>query len=167
MLLKKYGFRAANVVLGILLIGIGVGVFRMAIFGCDPFTAMNLGISRLLGLQFGTLQLGVNAVLLLLVFVFRRKLIGFGTVVNMVGVGYTADFTVFLFHPAGTPEFVLPIRIALLIFAVLIVCLGEAFYIKADMGLAPYDAVGYIIEDKTNGKLPFIRRFREGGAAAT
>ncbi|GEM_PF-1629467 len=69
---KKYGFRAASAIFGILLVGLGVGLFRMAVSGCDPFTTMNLGISGLLGLQFGTLQLGVSVVLLLLIVVFRR-----------------------------------------------------------------------------------------------
>lgn len=55
MLFKKYGFRAASAIFGILLVGLGVGLFRMAVSGCDPFTTMNLGISGLLGLQFGTL----------------------------------------------------------------------------------------------------------------
>ncbi|MBE6723475.1 MAG: hypothetical protein E7572_13590 [Ruminococcaceae bacterium] len=72
MLFKKYGFRAASAIFGILLVGLGVGLFRMAVSGCDPFTTMNLGISGLLGLQFGTLQLGVSVVLLLLIVVFRR-----------------------------------------------------------------------------------------------
>jgi len=71
-LFKKYGFRAASAIFGILLVGLGVGLFRMAVSGCDPFTTMNLGISGLLGLQFGTLQLGVSVVLLLLIVVFRR-----------------------------------------------------------------------------------------------
>lgn len=113
MLFKKYGFRAASAIFGILLVGLGVGLFRMAISGCDPFTTMNLSISGLLGLQFGTLQLGVSVVLLLLIVVFRRDLIGFGTAFNMVCVGYIADFTMLLFHSAGTAEPVLLTRAAL------------------------------------------------------
>ncbi|MCH3972296.1 MAG: hypothetical protein LKE53_05950 [Oscillospiraceae bacterium] len=155
-MLKKYGFRAANVVLGIFLIGIAVGFLRMAAFGCDPFTTMNLGISGLLKLQFGNLQLLVNFILLVPVLLLRRKdLIGFGTVFNMVFVGYLADFTVFLFHAAGITASAMPARIFLFAAAFFIICLGDSLYIGASMGVAPYDAAAYLLETLTHKKLPF------------
>ena len=64
----------------------------MSGFGVDAFSCMNLGVSGFLRMSFGTWQLLINAVLLLVVWFTIRHCIGPGTVVNMVCVGYTADF---------------------------------------------------------------------------
>ena len=55
-------------VLGILFIGLCVSFLRLSRFGVDPFSAMNLGISGFIGWSFGTWQLLVNAIILVVVF---------------------------------------------------------------------------------------------------
>lgn len=97
---KSYLVRGLAVVIGIFMVGIAVGFFKIAEMGADPFTAMNTGISSMLSIQFGTLQLGVNALILVLVFAFKRQFIGFGTIFNMVFVGYTADFIMWILAKA-------------------------------------------------------------------
>lgn len=146
---KNYLIRGAAVVAGILMVGIAVGLFKLAEMGADPFTAMNSGISAALHMQFGTLQLLVNAGLLVIVFLFKRQFIGFGTIFNMVFVGYTADFLMWLVARLGVSFAALPVRIAALAIAALLICVGDALYISADMGMSPYDATGYVVEALT------------------
>ena len=76
--------RIGMMLAGILLIGMCVASYRMSGFGVDPFSCMNLGISGFLGMSFGTWQLIVNAVLLVIVWFTVRTCIGVGTIVNMV-----------------------------------------------------------------------------------
>ncbi len=140
---------------GILFIGICVGSFRLSEFGVDAFTCMNLGISGFLHMQFGTWQLIMNAVILAVIFFTARHCIGPGTIVNMAGVGYMADFICWLFQDVIKIPASLPFRIAALITGMLFAGLGVAFYMSADMGIAPYDAVGIIIEEKTHHKLKY------------
>ncbi len=153
--LKGYLLRGLAVVIGIFMVGIAVGFFKIVEMGADPFTAMNTGISSMIGMQFGTLQLIVNAVILVLVFIFKRQFIGFGTIFNMVFVGYTADFVMWLMAKWQITFHTLPIRIMILVIAVLLICIGDALYISADMGMSPYDAAGYIVETLTKGKIQF------------
>lgn len=152
---KQYGLRILFVIIGVLLIGIAIGMLRLSAFGSDPFTVMNLGFSGLLSWQFGTWQLLVNCVLFLFMLRKARDLIGFGTVFNMVCVGYIADALVWLYHKGFGETVSLAFRIVLLIIAVGIFCFGVAFYMRGDMGISPYDAVGYLIERMTSQKLPF------------
>ena len=77
---------------GILFISICVGCYRLSGFGVDAFTCMNLGISGFIGILFGTWQLIMNIAILIVVFFTVRKCIGAGTIVNMICVGYGADF---------------------------------------------------------------------------
>lgn len=97
----QLGRRATMMVAGILLIGISVGLLRLAAFGVDPFSCMNMGISGFLGMSFGNWQLIANILLLIVVFFTARSFIGLGTVVNMVFVGYIADFVCWLAQDAG------------------------------------------------------------------
>lgn len=49
----------------------------------------------------------------------------------------------------------LPMRIVALAIGCLFAGLGVAFYMAAEMGIAPYDSVALIIEKGTKGKIPF------------
>ena len=149
------GMRAAFMLLGILLIGICVTCYRLSEFGVDPFSGMNLGISGFIGWSFGNWQLVANILILVVVFFTVRYLIGPGTVINMVGVGYTADFLCWVVLDVLKVEMTLPLRILALCLGTLFASLGVALYMIADMGLAPYDSVALIIEKLTKGKVPF------------
>ena len=149
------GMRAAFMLLGILLIGICVTCYRLSEFGVDPFSGMNLGISGFIGWSFGNWQLVANILILVVVSFTVRHLIGPGTVINMVGVGYTADFLCWVVLDVLKVEMTLPLRILALCLGTLFASLGVALYMIADMGLSPYDSVALIIEKLTKGKVPF------------
>ena len=152
---KPFMKRCVMMITGILFIGICVGAFRLSAFGVDAFTCMNLGISGFIHMSFGNWQLIMNGAILVLVFFTIRHCIGAGTIVNMVGVGYMANFICWLFQEALKVEMVLPLRIGALVIGCLFAGLGVSLYMVAEMGIAPYDSVALIIEKWTQGKIPF------------
>lgn len=147
------------VIFGVFLIAFSVSLMRLSNFGTDPFTCMNLGVSGFFNFPFGTYQLIVNIVLLIPMLLFYRNGLGLGTIVNMVGVGYICDFCMLIWKKLGfTPENLsdnLMARSILLVIAITLLCIGVAFYMECDLGVAPYDALAPTIELKTNGKLKF------------
>lgn len=147
--------RIGMMLAGILLIGMCVASYRMSGFGVDPFSCMNLGISGFLGMSFGTWQLIVNAVLLVIVWFTVRNCIGAGTIVNMVFVGYTADFLCWVCLDQMGLTVTMPLRIFLLALGTLFASLGCAFYMVAEMGIAPYDSVAFIVTKYTREKVSF------------
>lgn len=149
--------RTGMMLAGILLIGVSVALYRLAAFGVDPFTGMNLGISTFLGWSFGNWQLLANALILAVVFFTVRRCIGPGTVVNMVCVGYIADFLCWLVQEGLALSLRLPVRAALLLPALLFASSGVALYMKGDMGIAPYDSVAVVVETLTRKRVPFHR----------
>lgn len=150
----QFGRRAVMMVAGILLIGISVGLFRLAAFGVDPFSCMNMGISGFLQMSFGNWQLIANILLLIIVFFTIRSCIGFGTVINMVFVGYLADFVCWLAQQAGL-EFPLALRIVLLPLGTVMTCAGVGIYMAADLGIAPYDAAAYVLLKAIKNRIAF------------
>lgn len=147
--------RGSAAITGNLVLGIAVGLIKLAEMGSDPFTAMNTGISSVLNIRFGTLQLFVNIGILVLIFLFKRQFIGFGTLFNMICVGYTADFIMWLAAKLGIIFSTIPLRIAVLVVAALLLCMGAALYISANMGMSPYDAAGYVVEALSKGAIKF------------
>ena len=59
--------RVPALFVAVTLMGFGVAMFNLLGFGADPCTVMNMGLSRTLGIPFGTLQLLVNCLLILIV----------------------------------------------------------------------------------------------------
>ena len=111
---------------------------------------MNLGISGRLGISFGTWQLTLNVAMLLVVLRFAPELISAGTLVNMIFVGYIADFFI---HVLGglMPEAGLTLAMRALIFVPVIAAflLAASVYMTVDLGCAPYDALPLIIAAHT------------------
>lgn len=151
----NYLQRTLFMLIGNLLIGLAVTTYRLSGLGVDAFTGMNLGISGFLNLTFGTWQLLINIVLLVIVFFTARSLIGPGTIVNMVGIGYIADFLCWLVLDVAKLNITLPLRIFFLLLGTLFASLGVALYMHADMGLSPYDSVAPIIVKLSNEKIAF------------
>ncbi|MGP6139524.1 MULTISPECIES: YczE/YyaS/YitT family protein [unclassified Jeotgalibaca] len=141
--------------LGVFLIGIAIGIARLADLGTDPFSTFNLGMSATFGLSFGTYLLLVNAIGLVLVFIFGRHLLGIGTIFNIAIVGYVSDFTVSTILGQFGDSYSLAMRILFAVIGSLVLAIGAGMYIAADRGVAPYDAMPIIIEERSNGKISF------------
>lgn len=156
---KNLAMRIVLVVLANMILGLGISLLRLAGFGTDPYTCMNLGVSSKLGMSYGTYQMIFNIVLFIPVFILDRKSFGVGALVNMLVLGYFVEFFMFAFGAVGiTIEGLagnLLIQIPILTLGVFVVCFGVALYMFCDLGSAPYDRLGVIIENYSHGKIKF------------
>lgn len=158
--LRNIGWkRIVFMILGIIILGIGIACLRFAGFGTDPFSSMNIGVSSHLPISYGTFQMIVNVVLFIPVIILYPRSFGIGAFFNMMGLGYIVEFCMWICSLAGfTIESVadyLPVRIFLMAAGILIVCLGVALYMQCDLGVAPYDMIAQIVDDRTHGRLKF------------
>ena len=141
----RMGRRLAVLTVSLIVIGVCVAVFKTVGFGTDPCSTFTLGIS------FGTCQLAFNLLMFLPVIRLDLSRIGVGTVANMVGVGYMADFTMWLMSPHIPPEGLsMTVRIVLFAVSMAAFLIAAAFYMVVDLGVAPYDAIPQLIAARTN-----------------
>jgi uncharacterized membrane protein YczE len=135
------------------------GVFGMGFFlsflietayGSDTCTFMNLPLSARFGLSFGTWQLCLNMVMLIAVIALKPRLIGAGTIANMVLIGYISDFFRWVWAQLLPEGFFLmqPARAIIFVLALIPFILSIAIYMVADMGLSPFDALPVILCEK-------------------
>ena len=144
-------------IIGVMIGAVSVGFFKLAAFGVDPFQSFMSGTHQMFPINFGTLYVIVNAILLLFALIFDRHYIGIATFINLFLLGYVVDFshqtllTIF-------PDASMLIRIPSFIFGFVALCFGCSVYITADLGVSTYDAIGLIMANKWKiGKFKFIR----------
>jgi len=140
----------------------GMGFFlsflMLCNLGTDPCSFMNKAVSLKIGLNFGTWQLLMNVGMLLIVLFWDRSSLGFGTIFNMVLVGYYVDFFDWVWGKTIPEHYFTQASTRWPIFLVALLCfiISAAVYINSDMGVAPYDALPKIITEKVTGRFPKV-----------
>lgn len=155
---KKFLLGSLVSITGITFISFGAALSESMNMGLDPFTAINRGASSLLGFSLGNFQLGVNLVILAIVFFMKKSLIGWGTIYNMILVGYQVEFFNNLFGNFFTvEEMSLVIRIIITLAAIAVFAFGVAIYMDTKLGVSPYDAITPLITDRTGWSYTPVR----------
>lgn len=132
---------------GVLICAVSVGIFKIAALGVDPFQSLMSGLDALLPIPFGTLYVLVNLLLLVFSLVFDRHNIGIATFINLFLLGYITDFTYsFLQTVIVMPSML--VRFVCLAVGVVVICIGSALYMTADLGVSTYDAVAIVLSGK-------------------
>lgn len=149
--------------ISIVIMGMGISCFSVSGFGVDPFTSMNMNISSTLGIGYGTYQLIVNAVIIVFVVaVAHRGLVGVGTVLNMVGVGYSCELFTKIINPVVQPHFDnLAVRIGLLAIGIVVLCFSCSLFFVSNIGVGPYDSLGFMISRATGIAYKWVRVFTD------
>lgn len=145
----RFGNRLALVLIGVMLQGIGLSLLININLGTDPCSCLTQGVINHVRISFGTAQLLCQLAMFLFVIRFDMSLIGFGTIGNMVFLGYISDFWRQVWSrvaPAGFFERQ-AVRWGLLIPALFVFILGASTYMTAGLGASPYDGLPFIISN--------------------
>ena len=132
----KFRNRMVMMIIGILLQGLGLSLLIKLNLGTDPCSCLTQGVIRHVPISFGTAQLLCHLVTFLFVVRFDMSLIGFGTIGNMVCLGYIADFWGWVWNSLLPEDFFRqPVaRYGLLLPALVVFILGAATYMTAGPG---------------------------------
>ena len=150
----KPGFRRRILVMimGIVIMSMGVVLFKLSLMGNDPSTAMVMAIGDLAGIDFSFILLGMNLLWFLVEWKWNKKLIGVGTFVNWFLVGPLASIFDKLVRSAWNVPDIWGIRLLLMAAGVLVLSLSCALYQTSDVGIAPYDALSISLSERTGKK---------------
>ena len=159
-IVKNFWQKFFFVATALFLMGFSISLLIQAAWGTDPCSFMNINIANKIGWTLGNWQVLLNLVLLVITIMLHPRLIGVGTLFNMILLGYTADFFTWVWKNIGfntimtSPEYFY-IRVTVFIAALIIFVLCAAIYMNCDMGLSPYDAAIKIISLKIT-KIPYF-----------
>ena len=136
--------------LGVFFMAFSMSFLVLVDWGTDTFTNMNIAISHLLGMSLGNWQALLNTVLFIIVILSGFDGIGFGTLANMILIGYLLDFFAFLWGiiiPTGLFDLI-AVKIIVMAIALPVFVFAAAIYMKAGLGMSPCDATPFIVQEK-------------------
>ncbi len=145
----RFRNRMLMMIIGVTVQAFGLSLLIQIDMGTDPCSCFTLGVQNHLPINFGTLQLICN--LIMFVFVLKNDLsmIGFGTIGNMVCLGYLVEFFTWIWSlvlPGGLTFFEnKTICYILLLPVLLLFIVGASTYMTAGLGMSPYDGISFII----------------------
>ncbi len=142
-------------IIGNILISLGVCLFKTSGMGNDPFSAMILSVSESLKLSFSTFLILINTFIFLIEIAWGRKFIGIGTFANWFLIGYVAEFFISLSNRILSPPQTFLEQLPFVILGVLVISFGVSLYQTSDAGIAPYDSVALIMDERIP-KLPYF-----------
>ena len=85
--------RILGMVAGVVIIGIGIAVFKFSHLGNDSISALNLRLAELAGLPFSIENVLMNLFLFVPQLIWGRRYIGLGTIINSFCIGFIVTFT--------------------------------------------------------------------------
>lgn len=152
----KFKKRMIFMMCGVFMMGFGLSLIRDINLGTDACTCFAQGINNFLPFSFGTCLVLFHLVTLCLVLRFDISRIGFGTLGNMLFLGYISDFFKWLWSVVlPTGFFENPIAKYVLLPPVLVLFMvGAGAYMCSGLGSSPFDALPFIISERLE-KIPF------------
>ena len=158
---KNMPRRILVMLLGIVVLGIGVGMFKLALLGNDPSTALVIAIGDRIGVDFSLVLIVMNLLWFLVELFFDRRLIGVGTFVNWFCVGPIASFFERTARGLlGAPD-TLTEKLGIMLPAILVLSFACSLYQTADVGIAPYDALSIVLSKKVKPAYFWCRIFTD------
>lgn len=143
--------RILGMVVGIVIIGLGIALFKQSHLGNDSISALNMRLAEMLGISLGVQNLCTNILFFALQFWFGRKYIGLGTFVNGIGVGFivTAFYDPIAAHFGPARRWACRCSCCGWRWRCRSRRWGASLYQTADLGIAPYDYLSLGLRDYT------------------
>lgn len=148
----RTGRRLVQLFAGLTLYGWSMAMMVRSELGLDPWDVFHDGVSRWMGLSFGTVVIVVGLFVLAL-WIPLRQWPGLGTVANAIVIGLVTDLGLALL---STPDS-LPARIGLLIGGIVLNGLAGGMYIGSQFGAGPRDGLMTGLVRRTGRSIRLVR----------
>ncbi len=144
---------------GLLTFGLGVALMIRADLGLDPWSAFHIGLTNVFPISYGVASVGAGIVLLTIGWRLLGQQIDWGTVLNMVLIGFFADF--FLLFVPEAAQFGYLFRWLWLLLAIVLIGLAIGLYIGSRWGAGPRDGFVLSLSKRTGRSVRLLRTMLE------
>jgi uncharacterized membrane protein YczE len=152
--------RLGQLLLGLVLFGVGLWLGLVAGLGVGPWDVLTGGLAELLGTSFGRTSIVVS-VIVLLVGMAAGVRPGIGTLLNVVVIGATIDLLLASPLLADLGDGPLVLRFAVVLLGIAVVAVGSALYLGAHLGPGPRDGLMVAIHTRTGWPVGVARAVLE------
>jgi len=128
--------RTSQLFAGLVLYGISMAFMVESSLGLNPWDVFHQGLSETTGISFGWVVILLGIPILLLWIPLRQRP-GFGTIANLVVIGFVVDGALALLQPGGS----LAMRITYLVTGIALNGVATGLYIGSNLGPGPRDGL--------------------------
>lgn len=132
----RLSLRMVNLVVGLILFGLGIGFMLQSGLGVPPWDVLHQGLANRFGLTVGIWSIVVSGIVLV-GWLPLKEPYGVGTLLNAVIIGLTIDGSALVLPHADT----MLEQIGMLAFGILLIGFGSGLYIGANLGPGPRDGL--------------------------
>lgn len=141
--------------IGNIILGLGIAIFKFSGLGNDPFSGMVMALSDRVRIEYAVFLIMINMIIFIVEFILGRKLIGLGTFVNALLLGYVVTFFYNLIVSVAGEPGQLSQRILIVCIGVIVTSFGVSMYQLPKQGVAPYDSMSLIMTERLK-KIPYF-----------
>ena len=128
--------RLPGLIVGLIVFGVGIALMARAGLGLGPWEVFHQGISKITGLELGTVSILVGIPILAAWWPLGERP-GVGTVLNILFIG-TATNVALSMVPTAVE---LPAQLAMMLGGVVTIAIGSGLYLASDLGPGPRDGL--------------------------
>lgn len=139
----KVGKQLLFALIGTFVAAIGVRLIVVSGLGADAISTLVLGILQHVSLKFGTISMLFNGIVLVIIFFYDRKMIGFGSLINSFGLGFCLNLLDWLGLLHQIPK---GMEYPSIILGSIVFGIGTGIYLLADAGSAAYESLMILIK---------------------
>ncbi len=148
--------RLVQLVVGLALFGVSMAMMVQAGLGVMPWDVLHQGLANYLPLSFGQIVIAVGALVLLL-WIPLKQWPGLGTILNVLIIGWFADWGIAAISEPAT----LWGAAALMLAGLVLNGLAGALYIGVHLGTGPRDGIGIALHRLTGRSVRLMRTLVE------
>jgi uncharacterized membrane protein YczE len=138
---------------GFVMFGLAITLMIRGNLGTSAWAVLEVALSKILHVTVGTMTV-INGFIVLIGALLMREQVGWGTLANILSIGPWEDFWLARI-PSVTNN--LPVQIAMLLTAILLMGFASAIYIGVDAGAGPRDSMMLAIKRTTGLSLRVAR----------
>lgn len=133
---SRLALRLVNLLLGLSLFGLGIGLMLQSGLGVPPWDVLHQGLAKKFGLTVGLWSIVVSAAVLV-GWIPLRERYGVGTLLNAIIIGVVIDLSTLVIPE---PQSVV-VRALVLALGICLIGFASGLYIGADLGPGPRDGL--------------------------
>jgi uncharacterized membrane protein YczE len=165
-MVRPTALRWARLLLGLWIFAVGTFMTLQSELGLSPWDVLHDGLRARTPLSFGVAVIVVGLLLVVATTLMGLRP-GPGTISNMLLIGAFVDLLLALGIASGASDWPLWARLALTVAGIVLVGLGSALYIGAELGAGPRDGVMVLVATRWGVRVGVARALVEGSALVT
>lgn len=149
--------KTIKMIIGLLIMSLGTAVLFALGLGSAPASMIIEGVAVFFSMNYGIAAFSINMVFLILLVFLDRKLIGVGTILATLFLGYFIDLSAYILTPLEIGQMTLPIKSLMLIIGAILTGIGSGYYVGQFYGTGAMDAMSVVINERTNIEFKYCR----------